>query len=99
LFQHLDLFRVLVCGGDGSVGWVMTEIDKMKLMKKVRMSTCKDCKDCMTQGRNHWCVCVCDPPPQVVIFTENFGKLVKNGMSEKVFSPPPANNFGKRNIN
>ena len=35
LFQHLDLFRILVCGGDGSVGWVMTEIDKMNLMKKV----------------------------------------------------------------
>jgi hypothetical protein len=30
----------------------------------------------------------------------NFGKLVKNGMSEKFSSPPPlANNFGKRNIN
>ncbi|CAB4017296.1 diacylglycerol kinase delta-like, partial [Paramuricea clavata] len=38
LFQHLDLFRVLVCGGDGSVGWVMTEIDKMKLMKKCQIS-------------------------------------------------------------
>jgi hypothetical protein len=39
LFQHLDLFRILVCGGDGSVGWVMTEIDKMNLIKKVRIST------------------------------------------------------------
>ena len=35
MFQHLDLFRILVCGGDGSVGWVMTQIDKMNLIKKV----------------------------------------------------------------
>jgi hypothetical protein len=28
----------------------------------------------------------------------NFAKLMKNGMSEKIFLPP-ANNFAKRNIN
>ncbi|KAF4522400.1 hypothetical protein B566_EDAN012983, partial [Ephemera danica] len=31
LFKHLKPFRVLVCGGDGSVGWVLTEIDRMGL--------------------------------------------------------------------
>jgi DNA-directed RNA polymerase subunit N (RpoN/RPB10) len=28
-----------------------------------------------------------------------FEKLVKNAMSGNFFTPPPANNFGKRNIN
>ena len=34
LFENLDTFRVLVCGGDGSVGWVLTEMDKLKLHRK-----------------------------------------------------------------
>ena len=35
LFQNFESFRVLVCGGDGSVGWVLTEIDKLDLHKQV----------------------------------------------------------------
>ena len=35
LFQKFDLFRILVCGGDGSVGWVLLEIDKMDLHRQV----------------------------------------------------------------
>ncbi|XP_064639407.1 diacylglycerol kinase delta-like isoform X2 [Lineus longissimus] len=31
LFQKFDPFRILVCGGDGSVGWVFQEMDKLKL--------------------------------------------------------------------
>lgn len=36
LFQNFESFRVLVCGGDGSIGWVLNEIDKMGLHKQVR---------------------------------------------------------------
>ena len=35
LFQKFDCFRVLVCGGDGSVGWVLKEIDVLNLHKQV----------------------------------------------------------------
>ena len=39
LFQKFDNFRILVCGGDGSVGWVLSEIDKLNLHKQVIHST------------------------------------------------------------
>lgn len=35
LFEKFDCFRVLVCGGDGSVGWVLKEIDNLNLHKQV----------------------------------------------------------------
>ncbi|XP_065210954.1 diacylglycerol kinase eta-like isoform X2 [Planococcus citri] len=31
LFRHFDPFRVLVCSGDGSVGWVLSEIDRLNM--------------------------------------------------------------------
>jgi len=37
LFQKFDLFRILVCGGDGSIGWVLCEIDKMELHKQCQI--------------------------------------------------------------
>ncbi|GCC18346.1 hypothetical protein chiPu_0017899 [Chiloscyllium punctatum] len=39
LFQKFSTFRILACGGDGSVGWVLSEIDKMGLHKQVKDST------------------------------------------------------------
>jgi len=35
LFQNFESFRVLVCGGDGSVSWVLNEIDRLGLQKQV----------------------------------------------------------------
>ncbi|KAG8452290.1 hypothetical protein GDO86_004192 [Hymenochirus boettgeri] len=37
LFQKFDNFRILVCGGDGSVGWVLSEIDKLSLHKQCQL--------------------------------------------------------------
>uniref|UniRef100_A0A4W3I4E3 Diacylglycerol kinase n=1 Tax=Callorhinchus milii TaxID=7868 RepID=A0A4W3I4E3_CALMI len=37
LFQKFDTFRILVCGGDGSVGWVLSEIDNLNLHKQCQM--------------------------------------------------------------
>ncbi|XP_061579223.1 diacylglycerol kinase eta isoform X2 [Cololabis saira] len=37
LFQKFDNFRILVCGGDGSVGWVLSEIDRLNLHKQCQL--------------------------------------------------------------
>ncbi|XP_031629106.1 diacylglycerol kinase eta isoform X3 [Contarinia nasturtii] len=38
LFRHFEPFRILVCSGDGSVGWVLSEIDRMDLIKKCQLA-------------------------------------------------------------
>jgi diacylglycerol kinase (ATP) len=37
LFQSFESFRILICGGDGSVGWVLTAIDKLGLTNKCQV--------------------------------------------------------------
>ena len=34
LFQTFESFRVIVAGGDGSIGWVLNEIDQLGLQKE-----------------------------------------------------------------
>lgn len=31
LFRHFELFRILICSGDGTVGWVLSEIDRLNM--------------------------------------------------------------------
>ncbi|XP_050307383.1 diacylglycerol kinase eta isoform X2 [Anthonomus grandis grandis] len=38
LFRHFDPFRILVCSGDGSVGWVLSEIDKFDMNKQCQVA-------------------------------------------------------------
>ena len=40
LFQRLDRFRVIVFGGDGSIGWVLSAVDKLQLHSKVCVCVC-----------------------------------------------------------
>ncbi len=35
LFQKFEKFRIIVLGGDGSIGWVLSTIDKYNLHSKV----------------------------------------------------------------
>lgn len=45
LFRHFEPFRILVCSGDGSVGWVLSEIDRMDLIVSIKtLSRGKKCK-------------------------------------------------------
>ncbi|XP_044743893.1 diacylglycerol kinase eta [Chrysoperla carnea] len=38
LFRHFNPFRILVCSGDGSVGWVLSEIDKLDMDKQCQVA-------------------------------------------------------------
>ena len=40
LFQSFESFRILISGGDGSVGWVLMAIDKLGLTNRVKPVCC-----------------------------------------------------------
>lgn len=54
LFRHFDPFRILICSGDGSVGWVLSEIDHLNMhvsfLGSVSLSVCLslNCGSCPT---------------------------------------------------
>ncbi|XP_004518470.1 diacylglycerol kinase eta isoform X2 [Ceratitis capitata] len=37
LFRHFEMFRILVCSGDGSIGWVLSEIDRFNMHKQCQV--------------------------------------------------------------
>ena len=58
-YKHLAPLRLLVCGGDGSVGWVLKEIDKLHM--KVRLQNLKNAttikdKGVKTNSRITWAI-------------------------------------------
>ncbi|XP_067638682.1 diacylglycerol kinase eta isoform X4 [Eurosta solidaginis] len=38
LFRHFEMFRILICSGDGSVGWVLSEIDRFNMHKQCQVA-------------------------------------------------------------
>lgn len=40
LFRNFDHFRILICSGDGSVGWVLSEIDRLDLLVSTIVCLC-----------------------------------------------------------
>ena len=40
LFRHFDPFRILICSGDGSVGWVLSEIDRLNMHVSTAAERC-----------------------------------------------------------
>ncbi|XP_049305462.1 diacylglycerol kinase eta-like [Bactrocera dorsalis] len=38
LFRRFEMFRILVCSGDGSVGWVLSEIDRFSMHKQCQVA-------------------------------------------------------------
>lgn len=38
LFRHFDPFRILICSGDGSIGWVLSEIDRLNMHVSISLS-------------------------------------------------------------
>lgn len=46
LFRHFDPFRILICSGDGSVGWVLREIDHLNMhvsrLPQIQLKRSKD---------------------------------------------------------
>lgn len=58
LFQRLDKFRVIIFGGDGSIGWVLSAIDKLHLHSKVIISSCIIFNYYMSQHLNMRLLCI-----------------------------------------
>lgn len=56
LFQKFDTFRILVCGGDGSVGWVLSEIDALTLHKQVEITDLVAGQCCCNRLKTNCCV-------------------------------------------
>ena len=55
-YRHLSPLRLIVCGGDGSVGWVLKEIDKLNLKVSSNLYNCTWTKSIANQTlRSHLC--------------------------------------------
>ncbi|KAG1674774.1 Diacylglycerol kinase eta [Nymphon striatum] len=73
LFRVFNPFRILVCGGDGSIGWVLAEIDKLKMHNQCQigvlpLGTGNDLARVLGWGS------VCDDDAQVSQLLEKYEK-------------------------
>uniref|UniRef100_H2YKX4 Diacylglycerol kinase n=1 Tax=Ciona savignyi TaxID=51511 RepID=H2YKX4_CIOSA len=73
MFSKFESFRILICGGDGSIGWVLSEMDKFNLNNKAQvgvlpLGTGNDLAQVMGWGN------VCDDDTQVPAIIEKYEK-------------------------
>nr|XP_018668628.1 diacylglycerol kinase delta isoform X2 [Ciona intestinalis] len=73
MFRKFETFRILICGGDGSIGWVLSEMDKLNLNNKAQvgvlpLGTGNDLAQVMGWGN------VCDDDTQVPALIEKYEK-------------------------
>jgi diacylglycerol kinase family enzyme len=91
LFAKLDKFRVLVAGGDGSVGWVLTEMDKLNLHHKavvgvLPLGTGNDLSQVLGWGT----VCSNDSNvPQIINYVERATTKMLDRWSVLTYDGPP----------
>uniref|UniRef100_A0AAR2J3N6 Diacylglycerol kinase n=1 Tax=Pygocentrus nattereri TaxID=42514 RepID=A0AAR2J3N6_PYGNA len=79
LFQKFETFRILVCGGDGSVGWVLSELDKLGLHKQCQLGvlplgTGNDLARVLGWGG------LCDDDAQLLQILEKLERAVPSGL-------------------
>jgi hypothetical protein len=57
LFKCFNPFRILICSGDGSVGWVLSEIDKLHMTVSDRFCNRFKLKSLVIMTANGACFC------------------------------------------
>ncbi|KAH0630739.1 hypothetical protein JD844_003922 [Phrynosoma platyrhinos] len=87
LFQKFSTFRILVCGGDGSVGWVLSEIDSLGLHKQCQLGvlplgTGNDLARVLGWGS------LCDDDTQLLQVLEKLERATTKMLDSLHFLPP-----------